>query len=453
MGNVALVAILGTSILLRFFRIPENLVFHGELGANYLAIKNFILSGQIPLLGPPTSHPWLSFGPLYYWIFPPVLALFKYNPLAGSYFFATVGVLIVILNYFVVGKLFDKRVALISSFLLAISPAWLSLAREARFFSLVTLFFYPFLYFFVKAVQRKGKGLFWAGFFFGTMLNFHLSPLILVPPIILIIYWNRKNLARNELFKGIGGLIIPNIPFLLYNLQHRFEMLGSVLIWIPYRILGFLGFYPKNTISVNIAGENIVSFYRFFSSNLIVMDNTVAILLFVLVLGFIAIKKGRTIAETTLVLFLILGYLGIFIHGNPPFHYYLPLYPIPAIFTGIVFSRLAFRKWGSILVAILLFYITFANLRFYLSDKWFYLYNPLSYAQQKKASEFIVEDANGTKYMLKRIGENDSFEGNYAQNYQYLLWWLGNEPVEKATLRYTIIEDPNLGIEVKKEKL
>src|SRR3990172_7049818 len=101
MGNVALVAILSTSILLRFYRIPENLVFHGELGANYLAIKNFILSGQIPFLGPPTSHPWLSFGPLYYWIFAPVLAFFKYNPLAGGYFFATVGVLIAIFNYFV----------------------------------------------------------------------------------------------------------------------------------------------------------------------------------------------------------------------------------------------------------------------------------------------------------------------------------------------------------------
>src|SRR3972149_12163590 len=100
-----------TAIALRFFRIPQNLVFHGELGDNYLAIKNFWENGQIPLMGPPTSHPWLSFGPLFYWLFEPILILSNFNPVGMAYFIAATQVLLVIVNFFVIKKLFNKKIA------------------------------------------------------------------------------------------------------------------------------------------------------------------------------------------------------------------------------------------------------------------------------------------------------------------------------------------------------
>lgn len=121
-------------IFLRFYRIRENLVFHGELGSNYLDIKNFISKGEIPLLGPPTSHPWLSFGPLFYWLFAPILVLFNYNPVSGANFMAVAGSLVIVLNFIVSERLFDKKIAAISSLLLAISPQFVTLTRESRFF-------------------------------------------------------------------------------------------------------------------------------------------------------------------------------------------------------------------------------------------------------------------------------------------------------------------------------
>lgn len=130
-----LLIILGVSVFLRFFRLPENMVFHGELGHNYLAIKNMFETGTIPLLGPPTSHPWLSFGPLYYWLFGPILRVFGGNPAIGAYFFAVLGVVLVFVNYLVVGKFLGKKTALISSFLIAVSPLFLEITRSARFFS------------------------------------------------------------------------------------------------------------------------------------------------------------------------------------------------------------------------------------------------------------------------------------------------------------------------------
>jgi hypothetical protein len=70
-------------------------------------------------------------------------------------------------------------------------------------------------------------------------------------------------------------------------------------------------------------------------------------------------------------------------------------------------------------------------------------HNSVSYQLQKKIAKYIVEDAEGTKYSLKRVGAFDYYEGYYAQNYQYLLWWMGNEPKDNNDILYTIYEDIN----------
>jgi len=298
--------ILALAVLLRFYRIPQNLVFHYELGANYLAIKNFIEAGRLPLLGPPTSHPWLSFGPLYYWIFAPILAFFKFNPTGGAYFFALAGVVAVYLNYLVVEKLFNRKTAVISSFILAISPAWISLAREARFFSLSAVFLYPFLLFFVKAIEGK-ISLLWAGFFLGVMLNFHLSPIILIFPAAILIFSNRKKLSQNSIPKGILGFVIPNLPFLLADAQGGFGMLANLLLWIPYRIAGFVGLYPKNTISSGVLTGNLGSLYEFITRAFVPERGLLVLLIVLGITASLFVIKNKKVALKTLLLFLILG--------------------------------------------------------------------------------------------------------------------------------------------------
>lgn len=431
---------------MRFYCLGGDIVFHGELGHNYLAIKNFIQAGQIPLLGPPTSHPWLSFGPLFYWIFAPVLVLAKYNPVSGAYFMAFASTLLIILNYFFIEKLFDKKAAIISSFLIAISPAFVFLSRESRFFSLVPLVFYPFLYFFVKSLEGK-RYLFWAGFFFGVILNFHLSPIILVPAAVILLWLKKKSIKRIEMAKGLLGFTIPNIPFLIFNLQDKFEMLLKLLLWIPYRVAGLIGLYPKNTATSAVVSGSMGSLYEFLrlifttEKNIFVFLALLALLIFVLVKTIKSFQKNeRDSAWPAIVLFFSLGCLGIFIHGNPPSHYYLPLYPTPIIFLSVFLAGLITKKSTRWIACVLLFAMAFLNLKFYFSSKR--VYSPLvPYKLQLKIARSIVSDANGQKYSLRRVGYADKFEGNYAQNYQYLLWWMGNEPVSNSKTVYTIYEE------------
>jgi hypothetical protein len=158
------------------------------------------------------------------------------------------------------------------------------------------------------------------------------------------------------------------------------------------------------------------------------------------------IKKIR---NPLILLWLGWGLLALFIHGNPPIHYFLPLFPLPIIIFSLFLSDLWIKKLGKVVVCGLLFIISFINLNFFFSEKWFFLpqdkmqLEPLyvPYSLQKEVAKTIVKDAQGKPYNLSRVGPYDYFEGNYAQNYQYLAWWFGNEPVEEKTkLRYTIYE-------------
>ena len=64
-------------------------------------VKNAIVGKYLPLVGPPTSHSWLYFGPLYYWLMVPVLMIGNYNPILSLYLGILLGVLIVIVNYLI----------------------------------------------------------------------------------------------------------------------------------------------------------------------------------------------------------------------------------------------------------------------------------------------------------------------------------------------------------------
>src|SRR3989338_8681776 len=120
-----LILIIGAS--LRLYRTPENLYF-GENAYEYLEAKKIIETKQIPLVGISTSHSWLLQGPLYYWIFVPVLALANYDPVSIAYVFVILHLFSIPLNYFVVKNIFGRRTAVISSLFMAISPSWLYLA-------------------------------------------------------------------------------------------------------------------------------------------------------------------------------------------------------------------------------------------------------------------------------------------------------------------------------------
>ena len=443
------VVIIILALFLRSVNLPWRFPFSGEIGDNLLEIRNYISNKSIPLKGPPTSHEWLSFGPFYYWIMIPFLILFKFNPLFSAYLGALLGSIIVIVNYIVINNIFGKRIALISSLIISISPLFLSFSLDSRFYYFAVLFYYPLLYFLNRFWKGNVKSLFLVGVSFGLMLNFHYSSLLLFPSVILVIYLKRKYLKFKNYLLCFLGFLLVNVSLLIYDFNSGFVMLRNFLLWIPYRLLGFFGLMQRNTANLSSISGSLFAFIQAIGKT-ITLDNNCWLFIALFITGYVFYKvkkkdfKINKFPWVFLISSIIFSLIGIIIHGNVPLHYLIPIFPITTIIISFSFSDLV--KGKKVYAAILLIIFLLSN-KYYkeiLFNKDDYVsLKPLfvSFGIQKKITLAIINDAKGQKFVLGRVGPYDYFKENYAQNYIYLLWFFGNEPIKNAGLKYTIYED------------
>lgn len=439
--------IMGIGLFLRFYKLQPNLIFNGEMGYDYMTIRNFVENHQIPLIGPRTSHEWFFIGPLFYWIFGILLPMFHYNVLVGAYFFAIVGAASVLVCYWVINSLFGQKTGIISAFLISISPLWVQLAHDARFNAVTAVLFFPFYYFLVNAIRDKGKSLFILGVTLGIMFSFFPSPVLLLPGAIVALFIYRKEVNKKYFFTGILGFLIPNIPYLIYNAEHKFEILGNLFTWIPYRVLGFLGLYPKNTATPDILKTNVIGLYTFFQQSYLHDSNILIIGLFLSVIVCAIIYMRKNLPLTVLMIIFGTSYLGLFLHGAPPQHYYLVIFPVPIILLSLFLKDFGRKHlWAVVLI---FGYLIFFNFKFYFSNSWFGI-NPfrmsddtyfVPYSLQQKITNLIAEDAGTNKFNLARVGTLDQFGDNFSLNYQFLLRNKNIILDKAAKLRYTIYED------------
>jgi 4-amino-4-deoxy-L-arabinose transferase-like glycosyltransferase len=314
---------------LRFYKLPQLTTLSAEQGDNYLAIKNLAENKQIPLVGPPTSHEWLSFGPLFYYLMTPIMLIANYTPLAPAYFFALIYTAIIPINYIVINKIFNKQTALLSSLFISVSPLWLHFSRAARFYCFVPFIFYFLLWF----IAKKKKNFFVIGLLIGVMLNFHLSPLFIIPAV-LSYFWMTKTKINWKLLSV--GFLIPLLPLIIHDSLSGFKMISQFLLWIPYRIAGFLNLYPKNNLTPVTLKQTIINFYQFFQYSFFPKNfpwqiSTSIYLVFAYL--FLFNSKKLNFQKTRKLILLIFGWgiLSLLIHSQPPLHYFLPLFPIPPI--------------------------------------------------------------------------------------------------------------------------
>jgi len=216
-----LIPIFIVALLLRFYSFDQNIAFSAEMGVTFLDIKNIVSNGQNALVGPATSHPWLHLGPLFYWLFIPVFLISGFNPTVPVFILTGLSAIVVLENYFVIKRIFYERMALISSYLVAVSPYFVYHAKIAQYYSLVLLFFYPFLYFIYS-------NWLWAGLFLGIILNFHLSAVVLIPGSLVFMIVRRQFNAKN-IRRFLGGILLFQSMFVFGNLKF--------FLWLPYRVI------------------------------------------------------------------------------------------------------------------------------------------------------------------------------------------------------------------------
>lgn len=449
--KIIVLAIVLATLFLRAYKISDNFVFSGEFGTELLYVRDTLFSGKLPLIGLPTSHNWISYGPLYYWLMIPLMKILGPEPLNGAWVGIVVGTLAVALNYLFIKKIFNRKVALVSSALIAVSPIWIWFSRMARLYIFNWLIWYPFIYFLWQLWQGKTKNIFWLGLFFGLFFNFHFSPILLLPVLVITFFLKRKFLKIKHYLLVFLGVVLANLPTLIYDARQGFSMLKSFAVWIPYRIAGFIGLYPKNNPTPESFWGSLAVINEFFGKMFVLYEPLwiISTISFFILAGILLKENYKKVFKDFRIFIIFLSFAsvlaGVFIHGAPPIHYFLPLFTIPPILIGILAEKYKTGLW--IIVFLLLFLF---NLKAFFGHYIFYgkvkgatqAPDFVPYQLQKEIAHYIISDAKGRKFALRRVGPWDYFSEEYSQNYRYLLWYLGNEPIPGAKISYTVYDDP-----------
>ncbi len=419
---------------LRFFKLENYMTFLGDEGRDAIVVKNILTYKHFPLVGPPTSIGNIYLGPLYYYMMAIPMAIFWLNPVAAAGMNALIGVLTVVLIYYL-GKIWFGRVAaLTASFLYAISPVTIIYSRSswnpnpAPLFALLGIF----------GVYKAHKSANFAWFILtggavAAALQMHYLALILIP--IFGVLWiletflyskgrTVKNLWLGTVL-GILSFLLVMSPLVWFDLRHNF---------LNYRAISEL-FQNKQAIELNVfltALKSIPIFANKLIGRYIAGENTLLIyivsLLIILPVGLLIKNFKKTVSWplATLSVWLLIGMLGLSFYQQPIYDHYLGFVnPAPFLLLGWTIQLLVnFKKpfLGIILklaLVLLLAVLIIVNL-----EK-----NPLNSQannQLKKTQDiatFVIDKSQNKDFNFALIAKS-----NYDLAYQFYLDMYGYKP-------------------------
>jgi len=404
------------------------------------------------MIGLTTSHEWLNYGPIYYWILIPLVRVFGWSPYILFWLALVVSMAGILITYFVFKRIVNKNFALILSFFVSVSPIWIWITRLAKLHVFFFILSPLIIYFLYKIWQEHFKYMFWLGLAFGALFSFHFSQIPIFLVAFLAFWLKRKQLKIKNYLMFLAGLILPNITVLIYDAKNGFTMIKNLILWVPYRFLGFAGIYQKNNLSVETAGSTASSFNQFFGQNLF-WDNRFWILgSFIFAVMFVTffIQNRKKIFKDFFAFYVIsstiIQCLALLIHTSPPIHYFFPIF----LNFGLLFSHFTMQFWQrkttKILTGLIFILLGVTGIlaigREHTND---IDYIPMS--TQERVAGDIVADANGRSFSLVRLGPYDYFPENYSQNYQFLILSKGGKLDNSAKLRYVIYDIGNVYVQ------
>lgn len=443
---ILLISILALAAFLRFYKIDQYMLFLGDEGRDALIVREMVEGRHFPLIGPPTSVGNIYLGPLYYYMMMVPMFLFYLSPVAASAMNALIGVLTVLLVYYLAKEWFGRGAALISSFLYAISPITINYSKfswnpnPAPFFSLLLILSLYRAY--------KLKNYYWyllSGFALAAAIQMHYLCLILVP--IVLIIWrlefkkivNKKNFFLGSILGFITFLIMMS-PLVLFDLRHNFLNFRAVTELFSKQESVKADLFSNFARIPEIYSHDLVG--RYIAAESIYLMGLVSALILVALVVPLVKKRSLDWPRLTLFVWLVTGLLGLSFYQRDIYDHYLGfLNPVPFLLLGSLVSldlpknilSKVFKGLIIILVAVL------AILNFQKSPL---NYPPNNQLQRSEAiAQYIIQQAGGADFNFALLAEN-----NYDSAYVFFLETLGHSPkkvpFEKTEQLFVVCEDP-----------
>jgi GT2 family glycosyltransferase len=413
---IALSLILLLSIWLRFYHLSTFMTFIGDQGRDYLAARDMLLTGKWPLVGIPSSVPWLFQGSLFIWFIALALKLGSFNPVAPAILTSTLGVLTVYLTYKLAKSFTDLKPALVTALVAATSPLIVLHSRMPYHISPIPLFSILYL------IALSSNSILWSFFLSGVLLQLELTTL---PLLLLAIYHFYKQ--KIKFSPKFLVFFLPFLPKIIYDFNHGFKQTLGFAAWLGYRLLSFIN--PTSDHGLGQASRiNVLkTIFKYYQKFVAWDQPLIAGLVALLVIT--SLVKSKNKHKKLITNFILLNFLAFFIHGGPSEAYFPVLLPIFAISIGLALHH--YKKP--------LLYLSFIILALYNS---YYLvkHDFISYGPTLSLRLNVVKmiKSKNTPYQLKNPEEVE-FK-SHLDNYRYLLWWQNFDEDKTSNLHITIYE-------------
>lgn len=423
--NFLFLLVFVVAIFLRLYRFSELAVFRADGAIDLLTVVN-ITRGKFTLLGPQVSVAGFFNGPIVYYLMTPFVLFFGSSPLVGILFQTVFMLFSIIILYLFGSILFNKRIALIASFLACISPLHITYGRQIFNAYPAVLFSTLILLMFAMFIKKKLTNLqtyiiiFFAGIFSGMIVQMHyLSAFFIILGFLFPIFIDTrfKKISYYTLFTF--GIFIGIFPYLLFEVRHDF--LNSRKAF-DYIFLTSSSSDPKNILYGFEALPRLLGNLVFGNNYLVGMIISLTWLL--LFIKQYIVKKIHFNSQNKLVITtLILTFIVIFSYGRLiQTHYIISIHLLILLLLAVFISRITTSK-KCLLVTILFVIVLLNALSWHLHAPYHPLQDSLRVSDFQKAAQSIYKSTGTKSYNITMDAQTD----NRAWPIRYFLM-LTNQP-------------------------
>lgn len=441
--KIFLPIILISAFFLRVYKLDTFMPFIPDQGWFYLSVRDMLTTGNIPLVGPPTSHPWIHHGALWTYTLAALLFLGKFNPVFPAYYIAVLGVLTTLLMYYVGSKAFSRTVGLVSAFLWATSPLIILNSRIPYHtspipFFVIILFYLTYLW--VKGYVKVFPVIL---FLLAVLYNHEITTFVFDITIgAILLYgilkkksWSIRLLDRKIIFLSIVLFIIPMFPFLLYDTNHGYKQTLGFGVWVLYRLIKI----PLNVIHPSASSvasptlsASLPEFFSYFQQLIFIPSLIASLLILFASIGSALsqlIKRKASKGLGLLMLFLGVAIPGLFLHRVPIEADTLLISPFVIILIALMLERLFKVTYLRMFLILVIILIGMINAYSLLSSQYLTkgAHGRLTIKKQMDASTRVISIAGKHRYNIKGKGELSNFPV-FTMPYEYILWWKGSPP-------------------------
>lgn len=461
-----------------------EITFGYDQSRDMLESMKIITSGDwIKIQGPMTDIPGLFHGSLYWYILAPFVYLANGGPEIAKVVLILINLSCIPLLYFVTNRMFgDKRIALVASFIFAISfeatqyGRWMSNPSPAIISTLLSMYGLWLM------TRKDYKGILWFLFSWPFSLQFQFVLAYQSIFFILILLWNfrlRDILRYSKItLIGFGGAFLLVSPFIAGLVKYRFQSVFSLFQHLTERDSGSLGIVYK-------ARDYFFYSVDPFSRNLISITPSINIVLFVIFLIFCCYLVYKDRERRGTILFLLFWIFAPFVIyatgslsayfltiGNLYGYILIASYILLLIFDNI--SKSHSKRIATLIAFLIIAVIAISNISMIYRDAWngepiFSVQDGNTYNRLKQIVDYTYADMEGGVFGINSVSNplfiNTTWAyiyGTYGKNkYGYTPYWYGIDvkgrfgddlleykPARRRGDEYFLLVEPDGGIPI-----